>query len=88
MPHHVPFQVRPFQRLVQARRQVALGELRERPREGRLAGNPVDPFPAAQPPQGGIDLQPLAQGTRRGQVEHGLRQEGQRQRGATQPGPA
>ncbi len=76
------------QRLVQARRHLAGGELAEGTREGRLARNLAEPGPAAQAPQRSIPLQALDQRARRGQVEHRLGHEGPRQSGAFGQGTA
>ena len=66
------------QRLVQAAWQGAVGELAERTREGRLAGDRPHTVPAAQTPQRPVVGQPLDERPRGGDVEHRLGDEGAR----------
>ncbi len=65
---------------MQTARQTALGILGKGPRKRRLARKPADAAPAAQPPEPNVNLKTLDQRPRCRNVEHGLGDEGARQR--------
>ena len=70
------------QRLMQTARKTALRKLGKGPRKRRLAREPAATAPAAQPPEPAINFKTLDQRSRRRNVEHGLGDEGARQRRA------
>ena len=67
---------------MQTARKTALGKLGKGPRKRRFARKPVAAAPAAQPPEPAVDFKTLDQRPYRRNVEHGLGDEGARQRRA------